>query len=152
MNPVEALTALAGAWAGTSTLQNPNTNQPDESPSTLTVTPVLGGRFARLDYDWSYQGARQEGSLLVGSDKDVVTAHWIDSWHMGRAAMVCTGATDGGRITVRGTYPAPPGPDWGWRIDLTPGADALGVVMFNVFPAELGGQEALAVEAAYRRA
>ena len=47
MNPVEALTAAAGQWSGTNTLQDPNTGKPEESPSTVTVTPVLGGRFVR---------------------------------------------------------------------------------------------------------
>ena len=35
--------------------------------STATVTPVLGGRFIRVDYTWGYQGRPQEGSLLVGA-------------------------------------------------------------------------------------
>jgi hypothetical protein len=149
MNPVESLAACAGRWAGTSTLHDPHTGRPYESPSKLAVTPVVGGRFVRLDYDWVYQGRPQEGSLLVGFDKDAPSAYWIDTWHMGRAALICTGTADGERFTVRGTYPAPPGPDWGWRIDLTPAAGILRVAMFNVFPAELGGKEDPAVEATY---
>ena len=115
MTPVETLVALAGPWRGTSTLQDPHTGKPDTSPSTLTVSPVLGGRFVRLDYTWVYRGQPQEGSLLVGFDPTagIVTAHWIDSWHMGSAAMACSGMADGETITVRGTYAAPPGPDWG---------------------------------------
>ena len=38
MNPVETLTALAGNWRGANTLQDPNTGEPEESPSTVTVT------------------------------------------------------------------------------------------------------------------
>jgi hypothetical protein len=66
VNPVEALTAVAGQWNGSNTLQDPNTGKPEESPSTATLAPVLGGRFVRLDYTWGYQGKPQEGSLLVG--------------------------------------------------------------------------------------
>src|SRR4051794_16574495 len=151
MTPVESLAALAGAWCGASTLQDPHTGKPEESPSALAVVPVLGGRFVRLDYTWGYQAQPQEGSLLVGFDgkTGAVSAHWIDTWHLGRAALACAGTSDGETITVRGSSPAPPGPDWGWRIDLAPRADAIRVVMFNVFPAELGGKEELAVEANY---
>jgi hypothetical protein len=52
MNPVEALVAGAGSWRGENTLQDPHTGKPEESPSTLTVTPVLGGRFVRIDHTW----------------------------------------------------------------------------------------------------
>jgi Protein of unknown function (DUF1579) len=153
MSALDGLAACAGSWRGTSTLQDPHAGKPDESASTATVTPVLGGRFVRLDYTWSYGGQPQEGSLLVGWQKKpgTVTAHWIDSWHNGSGSMSLTGpAPDGGStLTVRGSYPAPPGPDWGWRIDLTPGGGTLSVVMHNVWPE---GKEELAVEAAYTRA
>ena len=62
--------------------------------------------------------------------------------------MACEGAVEpDGAIAVRGSYAAPPGPDWGWRIVIRPaGKPALHIVMYNVTP---GGQEALAVEATY---
>jgi hypothetical protein len=156
MSIFDALSACAGSWRGTSTLQDPHNNISDESPSDLTVTPVLGGRFVRLDYTWSYQGKPQEGSMLIGFDKgaDTVTAHWIDSFHMGNKVMACTGPRPEGRtLSVRGSYAAPPGPDWGWRIDLTPEDEGtLRMVMFNVWPESEGGKEELAVEASYTRA
>ena len=45
---------------------------------TLSVTPVLGGRFIRVDYTWGYQGKPQEGALLVGFDpkSGEVSGHW----------------------------------------------------------------------------
>jgi hypothetical protein len=77
------------------TLQDPNTGKPEGSPSTVTVTPVLAGRFIRVDYTWSYRGEPQEGSLLVGYEPKTgeVSGHWIDTWHMGRIAMNCRGAS-----------------------------------------------------------
>jgi hypothetical protein len=81
-----------------------------------------------------------------------VSAHWIDSWHTGTAAIAFAGTSTGVALSVRGTYPTPPGPDWGWRIDLAADDAALRVVMFNVWPADQGGKEELAVEAVYARA
>jgi hypothetical protein len=152
MNAFDALTASAGSWRGTSKLHDPNTGKPDDSRSTLIVTPVLGGRFVRLDYGWSYQEKPQEGSLLLGFDRkaDTATAHWIDTWHMSSKVMACNGpGTDGSTISLRGSWAAPPGPDWGWRIDVTAG-DELRIVMWNVWPD--GSREDLAVEATYTRA
>jgi hypothetical protein len=63
--------------------------------------------------------------------------------------MVCTGLIDKyGLVDVLGSYSYPPGPDWGWRITLSPGEDELEMRMFNIHPE---GQEDLAVEASYRR-
>jgi hypothetical protein len=150
VNPIDALTAAAGQWSGTNTLQDPNTGKPEESPSTATVTPVLGGRFIRVDYTWSCQGKPQEGSLLVGFDpkSGEVSGHWIDTWHMGRKVLACVGTAGDGTISVRGSYPAPPGPDWGWRIEIAPGPDGLRIKHTNI---DADGTEDLAVEGVYSR-
>ncbi len=150
MNPVEALTAVAGQWTGSNTLQDPNTGKPEESPSTVTVTPVLGGRFIRVDYTCGHQGKPQEGSLLVGFDpkSGEVSGHWIDTWHMGRKVLACVGTAGDGMLSVRGSYPAPPGPDWGWRIEIAPGADDLRITHTNI---DAEGTEDLAVEGVYSR-
>ena len=128
----------------------------DESPAGAEVTAILGGRFVRLDYTWAYQENPQEGSLLVGyrSGPGMVTAHWIDTWHMGDSVMSCHGTVDaGGAIDVRGTYAAGPGVDWGWRIVLTPvDGQALRLVMYNINPTGPDDVEELAVEVDYTRA
>jgi hypothetical protein len=149
MSVLDGLAACAGRWHGTSTLQDPHADIEDESPSTLSVTPMIGGRFVRIDYAWSYGGAPQEGALLIGYQHkaETVTAHWMDSFHNGETVMVCTGTPSAdGTITVRGSYAAPTGPDWGWRIDITPGGDALRIVHHNVWPE---GKEELAVDSRY---
>lgn len=148
MSDLTALAACAGRWHGTSTLQDPMMGIAEESQSAMEVTPVLGGRFVRVDYTWAYQGAPQEGSILVGFD-GAASGHWIDSWHMGKKVMACTGpAPRGGTLHLTGSYAAPTGPDWGWRIDLTPGPDSLRLWMANVSPE---GEESPAVEAVYTR-
>lgn len=143
---------LAGTWTGTNRLWYPPGEPPSESASNATITPVAQGRFVRLDYTWEYEGAPQDGSLLVGFDssRTAVTAVWVDSWHMGEVALVCEGApTSGEEISVLGSYAAPPGPDWGWRTTIQTGAgDTFQLRMYNITP---DGMAELAVEAVYQR-
>lgn len=152
MAALDPLVACAGRWAGTSRLQDPQSGVEDASASTATIAPILGNRFVRLDYTWAYHDAPQEGSLLVGHDAAAGEAVvcWVDTWHMGDKVMICRGSVEpGGAVAVRGSYAAPPGPDWGWRMVITPGPRRLRVVMFNIDPA---GHEERAVEAEYEPA
>ena len=85
--------------------------------------------------------------LLLGysSQDDTATVAWADSFHMSARIMFCTGtaATDEA-IKLHGTYAAPPGPDWGWRIEIqSVSATELKIVMYNVPPE---GPEDLAVQ------
>jgi hypothetical protein len=152
MSPLEVLSLCADAWRGTSTLQDPHAAIAAKSASTASVCAAHGG--VRLDYIWSYQGKPQQGSILFGGDAaGAVTARWTDTWHTSNQPMACSGPKPGGStLSVRGAYAAPPGPDWGWRIDVTSDGDKLRIVMHNVWPQEQGGKEELAVEAVYERA
>lgn len=153
MNALEPLIACVGDWHGPSVLADPHAGLKEECASTARVVALLGGRFVRFDYTWSYKGAPQEGSILFGYEKkaETVTAHWIDGWHMSDKVMSCRGpAPSGTAFSVLGSYEAPPGPDWGWRIDLVPEEDGtLRLTMYNRWPD--GTQEDLAVEATYTR-
>ncbi|UCF18622.1 MAG: hypothetical protein JSU87_11815 [Gemmatimonadota bacterium] len=66
MSPLDKLAKCSGNWLGTNRLHDPTASAPDDSQSTAAVTPVLGGKFIRLDYTWAYRGDPQEGSLLFG--------------------------------------------------------------------------------------
>src|SRR5262245_33842346 len=137
MSLLDAFSACTGIWRGTSKLQDPHAGVAAESPSTAAVGPVPGG--VRLDYTWSYQGKPQQGFILFGPDDaaEAVTARWTDTWHTGNQPMACSGQKPSGNtLSVRGTYAAPPGPDWGWRIDVTPDTKKLRTVMYNVWPQE----------------
>lgn len=150
MNALDHLAACAGEWRGTNRLHDPRTGRPEDSPSTARVTPVLHGWFVRFDYTWGYQGTPQEGSLLIGMDPKAgsATAQWIDTWHMGRLVMSCTGAVQGNtHFSFRGSYAVPPGRDCGWRVELDLSAPGmLRVAMVNVSP---DGVETPAAEASY---
>jgi hypothetical protein len=152
MNAIQTLIDFAGSWRGVNRLNDPNTSQWVESESTAVVTPVLSGRFVRIDYTWLYEGKTQEGSLLLGYDSNAHqnTAHWIDSWHMGELMMALQGSKEStGDIDVRGAYSAPPSPDWGWRIRIKiDNSTQLSILMFNISPE---GQEYPAVEINYDR-
>lgn len=147
MNGLQALTACAGEWRGNNRLQDPHANLADDSPATASVSPVLGGKFVRIDYTWARQDQPHEGSLLIGweAKAGVASAYWADTWHNGDKVMACTGTVDAtGALAVQGSYAAPPGPDWGWRIRIEPqAARALRVVMHNLWPE---GRADLAVE------
>jgi len=149
MGDLSKLKSAAGNYKGTNRLHDPHTNKPDDTPSNLNLTAILRGRFARLDYTWSYQNASQEGSMLIGfePDENLITIHWIDTWHMSNKVLALQGAADSdGSINVLGSYPAPPDPDWGWRIVIKPGDKSLHIAMFNISPQS---EEYPAVEANY---
>lgn len=151
MNELSEILSLAGKWAGMYRLILDLRTPARDSSTTATLSPVAGGRFARLDYNWEDEGKRQDGSLLVGFEKEesVATAVWVDSFHMSNKFMICEGKAARGSVDVSGSYAAPPGPDWGWRTVLGPGPDGtLRMVMYNVTP---DGQEYPAVEAIYTR-
>ena len=108
--------------------------------------------MVEVKYTWADEGQPQEGLLLIGYEtkRELATAIWADSWHMGEKVMSCQGELDeNGIVDVRGHYPAPTGPDWGWRIVIAFEKDReLIMTMYNIAP---DGQEALAVKAVYAR-
>ena len=151
MHALNPLRAAAGPWRAVYQLRDPAHALSSDSESRATVAPILGGRFVRIDYTWSDKGKPQEGSLLAGYEvaTGLVTVAWIDSWHNRDRIMGCTGRVEpDGSLNVRGSYSAPPGPDWGWRTEIRASASRLHIVMFNVDP---NGREELAVNADYVR-
>jgi len=152
MNALAGLAASTGQWKGRKTLRDADYGIHEESASEMTVTPVARGRFFRLDYDWKFRGERQEGSLLVGHEpkSGELSGHWLDTWHTEHRVMTLAGtARKGDTLVLLGSYAAPHGPDWGWRIELTPTDGRLRLAMFNLAP---DGREELAVAAIYSRA
>lgn len=148
----EFKTRVLGEWQGTKQLYlAPPPAAPASSASKLSVSPIAGGSFLQFDYNWTYEEEEQTGVLWVGYDNDdnAATAAWVDSFHMSGKIMSCTGAPAEGAIDLRGSYEAPPDPDWGWRIQIqSVSAKELKIVMHNISPA---GVEDLAVQIDYAR-
>ncbi|MGZ8493366.1 MAG: DUF1579 family protein [Gemmatirosa sp.] len=150
----DPLAPLAGRWQGTNRLVLPWTTPPEnDSEATAEIARVAGGRFTTVRYTWAHEGKPCEGFLLVGREPkgNVAHASWVDSWHQSARPLTCVGTVgDDGAIDVRGSYPAPEGPDWGWRIVVHAPDDAhFHITMYNVEP---DGEESLAVESRYVRA
>jgi hypothetical protein len=147
-----SLAELAGSWKGNYRLHTSRLPQTThDSESKCNVDLRVNGQFLAIEYDWVYEDKRQEGVLIVGCDEasDAVQAIWSDSWHMSHKFMICDGTIDdGGKVNMIGSYSAPEGPEWGWRIELAPEKDSLRIKMFNISPE---GDEEIAVESNYSR-
>lgn len=149
MSGLVELANLTGKWQGSNLLWLNPAEPFEESHATATVAPVARGKFVTLHYTWEQGGHPVDGLIVIGfdpSDGDV-DAYWIDSWHMGDKSMLLKGQTlAAGGIAVKGSYPAPEGPDWGWRIEIEPGHNEFRLLMYNIMPPDV---EMLAVQATF---
>ncbi len=143
---------LKGEWTGDNRLWLSPGEPARLSETTAWIASTAQGRFVTIRYTWADQGRPQDGLMVIGvqAPGGAVDAFWVDSWHMGDKFMACRGSVgQDGVVSVQGTYAAPPGPDWGWRIAVIPEArSAFRIKMYNLSP---DGEEMLAVEAAYTR-
>lgn len=146
------LEASVGNWAGANTLVRSWLADPRAtSDSALTVRPIIRGRFAQVFYDWSVDGKAHEGMMLIGHDAKSarITGGWGDSWHQDASVLQCEGLLEEVRLFMQGSYPAPEGPPWSWRIGISFAVEGeLILTMHNISPE---GVEELAVEGIYRR-
>ena len=152
MNDLTLLHALVGEWRSTYRVLLPG-EPPFESTSHATITPILGGKFVRIDYTWAFKETPHEGVLTFGHDAqaDEATVVWIDSWHMSDKFLVSQGTVDDkGVINVLGAFAVGEGPDWGWRTIIIPD-DGRGwrMEMYNIEPHSR--EEMLGVEADYSK-
>jgi hypothetical protein len=145
---------MVGEWSGTNRLYTPwiEENPVRDTDSKATVAFSAQGKFLKIEYDWAFDDAKQEGLILLGNESATqsVKAFWIDSWHMGDKFLVSEGGQNGnGTISIKGFYAVPDHPDWGWRTVIeAKNADSFTITMYNVSPE---GDEELAVEANYQK-
>lgn len=138
-------------WSGTSRLWLAPGEDAHESQTTAQMSSVGQGQFITIRYRWEFEDEPQDGMIAFRSEMDqaLTRAVWLDSWHMRNDIMVCEAMTRDGVVSIQGSYAAPPGPDWGWRIEIETGdASSLVIRMINITPL---GEEALAVLAQYER-
>ncbi len=147
MSLPEPLKLLTGIWKGTNCLWLSPTDPVRFSDTGAVISTIGRERFLSIAYTW-FEDQPQEGLLVLGLKEEAAHSYWIDSWHNGDRVMPCEGtiAVDG-RVSLLGSYPAPPGPDWGWRLVVEPG-EPFKLLMYNITP---DGMEVLAVEAVYNR-
>jgi hypothetical protein len=140
-----------GAWSGTKQVWLYPGAEAMVSASTAQVSTAAQGQFLVLSYAWEAEGEPQDGMILFPPETGEGAAKgvWLDSWHVKDELMVCAATGEGGTVTLSGSYPAPEGPDWGWRIEIGGPDGSLVVRMTNITPQ---GEEALAVLAEYGRA
>jgi hypothetical protein len=143
---------LTGRWSGTNQLWfTPDQKDAFESEATAEITTAAQGRFITITYAWSHEGQPHGGVLVCyGEEKEgPARTAWFDSFHTGGELMLFEQTMRDGAISLSGSYPAPEGPDWGWRIQIEPvEADSFTLRMFNI-PPEYGEIPAVLVH--YRR-
>lgn len=141
-----ALAALVGRWTGDNTVWLEPGTDPLRSSASAEVSLAAEGQVLCLRYRWAEGGKPQSGILVLGGNAALTTwaGSWTDSWHYAHQLMGLRGTGDGNSASVGGTYAAPPGPDWGWRLALEAGGvDNCVLRMYNRPPDE---EEALVVE------
>src|SRR5688500_5378796 len=146
-----ALSELTGSWRGSGTLFTPWTTPAEQEYDSTAFVSSAARNFLKLEYTWTADGRQQDGLMLIAEKKDgSFSSVWVDSWHQSEAFLLSTGSrTASGDITLLASYPAPTGPDWGWKTIIRAlGGDNLEILMYNIPP---DGKEEIAVHDTYPR-
>ena len=126
MAALVGLSGLIGNWQGTYHLWLSPEDPVRKSESSAEIKPIAQHQFTEIRYFWANDGKPQEGLLIIGQEAktNILRAIWFDTWHMREQFMVCEGAVEeNGTVCIKGSYAAPPGPDWEWEITIEPKAN-----------------------------
>lgn len=98
-----------------------------------------------IEYHWSYDGAAHTGTLALRPGG----ADFTDTFHSRETMRFTTVADTRALVDLVGSYPAPEGPPWGWRIALSQRPTGeLVLQMTNITP---WGEDGRAVRMVYTR-
>lgn len=143
-----SLNQLTGTYAGNSKTWFDPGILGDESPINAKITPLLDGRFIKIEYHGSLSGSPMHGILTIGYNL-VASRYegcWIDTFHVGTTIMDLRGPKSAKLIALQGEYFVPEdGSTWGWAIDIisVPESDGLTITHYNITPS---GERAKGVE------
>ena len=152
MPKIVAMSELTGNWRGSGTLFTPRTTPAEQEYDSTAFISQAARNILKLEYTWEADDAQQDGLMLIAENKKdgSFSSVWVDSWHQSETFLLSKGSrTASGDITLLGSYPAPTGPDWGWKTIIRAlGDDNLEILMYNLSP---DGKEEIAVHDTYRR-
>lgn len=150
MNIPTKLQQLEGEWTGSNRLTMSPEDPVRDSESTATVAFEANKKALRISYDWTFDGAVQNGLMIFCFGKTGQASNvWLDSFHQSGEFMKSAGEYDERSANVKGFYTIPEYSDWGWRtIVESDDPDSFSFTMYNVTPE---GEEHVAVEAAFKR-
>jgi hypothetical protein len=153
MNIRGSLEQFVGGWSATYRLWLTPADPVRESASRAELALAAGRGFATLRYVWEDRGKPHDGLLIIRNapEPDLLDMVWVDSFHTAGKFMTFRGEPTGdGSLSALGSWAAPPGPDWGWRIVLSAETESEPVVRMYVITPD--GETGLAVESRYSRA
>jgi hypothetical protein len=151
--PHALLASMVGQWSGVARTWFEPGKLADEAPIKGSTKLILDSMFLQHEYEGGMIGHPMRGLAIHGysiGEKRWQTA-WIDSVHNGTRIMLSQGEVDASAAmpSFLGHYPAPPGPDWGWRTTLEMRKkNNLVITHYNITPQ---GEESVGVEIDYRR-
>jgi hypothetical protein len=121
---LQTLEDLLGEWTGEFAMRMMPDDEFVSCPAAASLE-VTAGSLVSVRYRWSNADGPQDGLLLVGDGSAPHEARgiWVDSFHQSPHWMALQGAAMPHEVVLEGVYPAPRGPDWGWRIRLRGVAD-----------------------------
>lgn len=146
MNSPTILSNLPGAWSGRKFLWMSPEDPERVSACSVQVSTAVKNQALCVQYSWTFDATPHEGLLVIGfsGQSNEIEAILMDSFHTGSRFMPFKGRLQAdGAVTLLGSYPAPEGPDWGWRIFVDPGSsEVFRIAMYNIPP---GSEEIPAV-------
>ena len=135
----QQLARVAGQWRGRQTMWMYDGAEPVQSEITSTVTPIMDGRFLRVEFSGNTPGMGPfSGFGITGFDNVTgkVVSTWLDNWSTG--IMTGTGeiSEDGSTITTKMSHNCPINkkPTVIRQIETLTGPDAKTLEMFSTDP------------------